>query len=554
MTVSVADIERWDPGDVREVFHATRSRAEAAFEAADGIATLPAFGTWGGVAAEAAKNANEQLRKDLDAHGNEALAVAKAARTAADDMQQVKNDLAQLEADAFKGGYQIDPATSRVMPGPNPKAPMIIAIAEMAELQARLDKILADAVRVDNELAAAINMATGSSPIPDMPHDNRPEIQEALSKPLPEDPKQFHDLWQQLTAEEKEWLYQQDQNIGSHPGMPFAGGADDPGRDFFNQRHLGALTQSAQAEVDRLAKQHPEWVAGQVPNPKGNVGLYRQWQDWKGKWDSANHTLGGYQSVASGLESSNGVPRYLGLIDDQGHAAVAIGNPDTATHTATLVPGTGQDLAAFEGATNKSAAMYDAAVRADRSLQGQLAVTTWMGYDRPMDLSQAASDSYARNGAGALDSYLAGVQGSHTGPASIDTVIGHSYGSTLVGAAGAEGHHLAAENVIGVGSPGMLVGNASDLSLDPGGHVYATRAQHDIIHVVAGAALGPNPTWDGFGAIELQAAPGPALGPEILNLPTVAAHSSYWDPGNPALINTGAIIAGQAPPQIVPNG
>jgi hypothetical protein len=74
VTVSIADIDRWDPGDVREVFHATRSRAEAAFEAADGIAALPAFGSWGGVAAEAAKNANEQLRKDLDAHGNEALA------------------------------------------------------------------------------------------------------------------------------------------------------------------------------------------------------------------------------------------------------------------------------------------------------------------------------------------------------------------------------------------------------------------------------------------------------------------------------------------------
>ncbi|WP_255701583.1 hypothetical protein [Mycobacterium sp. MYCO198283] len=41
---------------------------------------------------------------------------------------------------------------------------MIIAIAEMAELQARLDKILTDAARVDGELAAAISMATGAAP------------------------------------------------------------------------------------------------------------------------------------------------------------------------------------------------------------------------------------------------------------------------------------------------------------------------------------------------------------------------------------------------------
>ena len=63
----------------REVFHATRSRAEAAFEAANGIAQLPAFGTWGGDASEAAKEAVERTRKDLDAHGQEALAVAQAA-------------------------------------------------------------------------------------------------------------------------------------------------------------------------------------------------------------------------------------------------------------------------------------------------------------------------------------------------------------------------------------------------------------------------------------------------------------------------------------------
>jgi hypothetical protein len=45
-------------------------------------------------------------------------------------------------------------------------------------------------------------MATSADPIPDAPHDNRPEIQDALSRPLPDDPKQFHDLWQQLTREE----------------------------------------------------------------------------------------------------------------------------------------------------------------------------------------------------------------------------------------------------------------------------------------------------------------------------------------------------------------
>ena len=205
MTVSIADIHRWDAGDVREVFHATRSRAEAAFEAADGIAELPAFGSWGGDAAEAAKEANEQMRKDLDAHGNEAIAVAQAAEAAADRIQQVKNDLAQLEADVAAAGFEIDPASNTVMPGPALEGNMVDLIAAEAEreaLQARLNAVLAEAVSADEGLARAINMATGAEPVPDTPHDNRPEIQDALSRPLPEDPQQFNDLWEQLTQEE----------------------------------------------------------------------------------------------------------------------------------------------------------------------------------------------------------------------------------------------------------------------------------------------------------------------------------------------------------------
>ena len=46
-----------------------------------------------------------------------------------------------------------------------------------------------------------------------------------------------------------------------------------------------------------------------------------------------------------------------------------------------------------------------------------------------------------------------------------------------------------------------------------------------------------------------MAAPGPSLDPYNV-LPTVEAHSSYWSPGNVALRNMGAVIAGQPPPVI----
>ncbi len=144
-----------------------------------------------------------------------------------------------------------------------------------------------------------------------------------------------------------------------------------------------------------------------------------------------------------------------------------------------------------------------------------------------------------------------GERASHVGAPSIDTVIGHSYGSTLVGAAASGGHQLAADNLIAVGSPGMLVDHAADLRLDPGGHVYAMRARNDVIGA-AGAAtqwtLGPEPDEPGFGATDLRADPGPA---SPFGLPSIDAPSSYWNPGNTALANMGSIIAGMPPPDII---
>jgi hypothetical protein len=191
--------------------------------------------------------------------------------------------------------------------------------------------------------------------------------------------------------------------------------------------------------------------------------------------------------------------------------------------------------------------MFWATQNADKSLAlSDISVTTWMGYDRPMNYLEATCPSYASNGAGALDDFQAGLRASHNdtlaGGPSLNTVIGHSYGSTLVGAAALGGHHLDANNVIAVGSPGVLAGHAGDLNLDPGAHVFTTRAQNDIVGLMAGWTLGPDPMGGGFGAINFESAPGPAW---PFGLPSFEAHSSYWDNDNPALMNMGRIIAGR---------
>jgi uncharacterized protein YukE len=374
------------------------------------------------------------------------------------------------------------------------------------------------------------------------------------SPALPDDPKQFAQVWNSLTQEQKDAEYHHDPSVGNHSGMP----AVD--RDHYNRMHLDELQRANQADLDRLRAQHPDWADGKKPFLSSN-----EYQDWQAQWDAANRTHDGYADVKKTIgpppdqvdPKSNKLPQYLLVIDDKGHAAASINNPDTAKRNATFVPGTGQDTTRFSGSADKSERMYWAARNADRTLQrGDVSVTTWMGYDRPMNLLEAAHTSYAHNGASALDDFQAGLRASHndavTGGPSLNTVIGHSYGSTEVGAAALDGHHLDANNVIAVGSPGVLAGHASDLSLDSGAHVFATRAENDVIGVVTGMTLGPDPMSSRFGGIPFEAAPGPGW---PLGLPTVAAHSSYWDPGNPALTNMGRIIAGRVdvtPPSFTP--
>ncbi|MFZ3270109.1 MAG: alpha/beta hydrolase [Mycobacterium sp.] len=544
MALTVADIDRWSADAVREVFHAAGARGQATLEAARQLSSLAVLDTWAGHTAQARRHSNASIRQDLDAHGNESLAVAHAAGRAADGIVQVQSELGILRRDAAELHMSIDSLTNKVVPSSSFRGPPMEALIAKTQLQHRLDAIVAEANSADQELAGAIDMADGDQSIPPGPHDNRPQIQDALSRPLPDDPTKFNELWVQLTPEEKDWLYRRDHSIGNHAGMPWDP-QDHLGKDHYNRLHLTELEQQARSAVDRIQHSLDELAAA----PSVDDGAVYAVQS---QLAAARTHLGGYRAVRADVNSTSGPKRYLGLLDEFGHGAVSIGNPDLANRNAIFVPGTGQDLTHLPCSDTRALAMYTAALTADPSLKPEhVAVMTWMGYDRPMDLSHAASPQPAYRGADHLDTFENGLRASHVGAPSIDTVIGHSYGSTVVGAAASGGRHLDADNVIAVGSPGMVVDRAGLLNLKPGGNVYAMRAENDMIGmggVVTEWTLSAEPTAPGFGATRLTADPGPA-GP--LGLPSLAAHSSYWSDGNQALENLGAVIAGLSPPYVI---
>lgn len=224
-----------------------------------------------------------------------------------------------------------------------------------------------------------------------------------------------------------------------------------------------------------------------------------------------------------------------------GGVAVAYGDPSTADAVAVAVPGTG-NAPGSPGLTDQAAALRR---RLDADDPAATAATVqWLDYDAPDSIVSAAVLDPAGALAGA-PRLVADVDGWRAAAAAAGredqrvTVVGHSYGSTVVGLAAARG--LAADDVVLLGSPGAGVPTAAALSPGPG-HVWVGATEHDpVVALTDGRWFVPEagspPATDrpGFGAVALPTADPAAVG---------GAHSAYFDPGSVALANLSAVVRG----------
>ncbi|WP_024891338.1 alpha/beta hydrolase [Luteimonas huabeiensis] len=220
----------------------------------------------------------------------------------------------------------------------------------------------------------------------------------------------------------------------------------------------------------------------------------------------------------------------------------SIGNPDTADNVAVYVPGTGTDLSNIGGSIDR---MDD--LRAQAELvpnSGTTSTIVWLGYDAPDNLLQATQGGYARDGAPDLRDFTEGLAEARQHPDGRTTVIGHSYGSTVVGTADAmAGRGLAADDIVAMGSPGMgyeaperqgwfdgpMVDNVGDMHIDAE-HFWAGAAANDPVTYTE--VHGNSPVDWSFG--------GQRIGTD-----GASGHSEYWDPGTEALRNQAYIVTGR---------
>ncbi|MCZ0204020.1 alpha/beta hydrolase [Streptomyces sp. UMAF16] len=392
------------------------------------------------------------------------------------------------------------------------------------------DDMLMDEARDMGDVQQAVGSYLGKEGIPDgkSPADNKK-------------------WWESLTEEQREGyqtLYPAE--IGALDGLPSAV------RDSSNRIVLEEARAQVQQKLDALGPEPPKTIytaAGAVHNP--------EWTAWEAMGGSKyKGQLEGMKAIQSRFDRT-GVddlpPAYLLGFDlkGNGHVILANGNPDTADNTAVYVPGTKSKLAGARGDIGRMQEIWDASHQL--SPGKSTATITWIGYDAPQSIvPEAMEKHWAYEGAPKLNNFLDGLQTVQGGPdASHTTVIGHSYGSTTVGAASKAPGHLAADDIVVAGSPGMLVGDANDLDVGKD-HVWSLAARNDAVPLggkVAG--LGGYKwdveTWHGlpYNAGYVQTVPSDeAFGAHRMAVDT-SGHSGYWKEDSTSLQNQAAVVTGR---------
>ena len=200
-------------------------------------------------------------------------------------------------------------------------------------------------------------------------------------------------------------------------------------------------------------------------------------------------------------EHSGAAPTYLLDFDyDEKHhrttAIVSSGDPDTASHVSTLVPGIGtnvRDNLKDYIEVNENLKAQTAHTGVDPS---EVATISYLGYVAPEGpggkIYQAADIGYADRAAPDLARFEEGLRasGNANGHSFTNTVIGHSYGSTTAGKAMTQVAAGTVDNFIMCGSPGAGAESIDQYNV-PKGHVYESSVpEGDAVQ-----GLGPDDTY-----------------------------------------------------------
>jgi hypothetical protein len=482
---------------------------------------------WSGVAATAAADRLLRLRRGLDLFRLTCWEADQALSEFAAALSRARALLDRAVAAARRCGLVIDDRGTVLLPRavPIPGAPLRSAYqaaagrAAAAEATGHLAAALTLAATADATAAGRL-AGLAETPVPAPPDT-------AVPSPAAS-PAEVRQWWDTLSPAQRRWLTAtRPAWLGPLDGVPAAY------RDLANR----LLLQDHRAKLDGAAA---------AADGRGR----RRLRDLRTALDA----------LGDRLTDADGPRGYLLRLDlaEEGRAVVALGDPDRAAHVLTHVPGMTADLASAGAELQRAERVAVRAAQLDPA--SAASAVMWLDYDAPDFVDEAAGRGRAEAGTAALRRFQDGLRATHQGEASHLTVLGHSYGSLVVGSA-ARAPGLAADDVVFVGSPGVGAESVAELHVPPG-RVWSSTSHSDVIqytpvapdgllkdlaltHVVpvAGPLLAfgrpEDELWHGRNPSD------PAFGARVFASQPDAGHLGYWEPGRPALDALAAITLGR---------
>jgi pimeloyl-ACP methyl ester carboxylesterase len=533
--VSFSDLRDADPGAYDDIADKwARLASQLSTTAGDIRTTSSALDGWRGDAADAARAHFEDVRSGYQISAEYIEKIPPALRDLSDTVTRAQTTVyGVIEAVDASHVLFLDPETGSVRAGAGGPGDMRgdeekerdRQVAD--ELSETVRRALEDVADADRSASSALEQALPSAAGLELEAVGEGNIVTPGQIPGEDaSPAEVKQWWDSLTPMEQESaIYTHGDVLGGMDGIP-VGDRDRANRIGFAEEH--AELDARRAELadlgdDRTADQDREY-------------------------ERIGETLRGMEAIDQRLErepDGNTPQAYLLDYSTQGHGRgiVATGNPDTADNVVTSVPGTGSNLAGIGGELDRGDRILAEAGRQSR--HSDTAAITWVGYDAPQDLGQATNTHHAEDAAADLRSFQDGLRATHEGADSNNTVIGHSYGSTVIGHS-AQGAQLDVDNVVLIGSPGVGVEHASDLQVPADADIYASTAENDIIRATPEFIHGPQPISDDFGAIPFTSDAGTG-GAWYTGGFSTDAHSEYWNRDSASVENMGRIVVGRQP-------
>ena len=498
MALTWSSITSWHPGPLdnaaTDLYQASRGLREA-YDAGEGSVNAVRSEGVAVLAMRAATSKNLSALEQALTNVNGALMAIEGAR---DGVATIKARVldAQAYASAKNCTIASDGSVNCTPTDAVDKQAIIDARTSEMTLTEKVKTILEDAERVDSELSSALSAINSDTYTDGDGADNKvvgvPDFPQANWSP-----SQNAAWWRALPEERKRFLIEHcPDDIRHLDGLP----ADDRNKanrnalygyvDAYGTKRQGALAEAEEAINKAQHKLSSLMSHGTAPDRMlvtsglSNIALPAA----RAELERAIEAYEDLKTIHDQIDSKKHADAYLldFNYDTKHHrttAIVSIGNPDTATHVSTLVPGIGTNV---HGSLPEYMDINDR-LRAQTRHAGldpnNVATISYLGYVAPknsihdLGIAQAADIDYANEGAPKIARFMEGLRahGNANNHSFLNTLLTHSYGSTTGGIAATQTAPGTIDRLILTGSPGSGVQSIDQYNV-PKGHVYESSA------------------------------------------------------------------------------